>query len=180
MGNAGTFGVRALTAGRAGPFQALETVRPADVTDGLSHTVAASERRQGDWIADRLGDGDYLVAQPYPGSTRMTDPDGEIAYCRTNTAGGEHNSQAGETWFLGTMHDTLYVHVATPNHPQTDCSYAYQGNDGNYVDGVIGASGNHAGGVNALSLDGAVRFVADSVDAAVWRAAGSMAGGELP
>lgn len=36
----------------------------------------------------------------------------------------------------------------------------------------------HSGGVNVAMADGAVRFVADSVNAAVWTAAGSRNGGE--
>ena len=179
-GTAGAWLIRFIHADRTGPFIEVRTVRPADVVDGLSHTVATSERRQGDWIEDRVSDGDCLVAEPYPGSATLTRPEDDLAYCRTNTVGGEHSSQAGETWFLGTMHDTGYVHVAAPNFTQTDCSYDSQGNDGNYVDGVFTASSRHSGGVNALWLDGAVRFVSDTIDVDRWRAAGSIAGGDLP
>ncbi|MBP5622857.1 MAG: DUF1559 domain-containing protein, partial [Thermoguttaceae bacterium] len=40
------------------------------------------------------------------------------------------------------------------------------------------ARSKHSGGVNVAMVDGAVRFVSDTVDLAVWRAAGSTKGGE--
>jgi prepilin-type N-terminal cleavage/methylation domain-containing protein len=45
---------------------------------------------------------------------------------------------------------------------------------------VVSARSNHAGGVVACMADGAVKFVADGVDASVWRDAGSRAGREAP
>ena len=43
--------------------------------------------------------------------------------------------------------------------------------------GAFGARSFHSGGVNVLMMDGAVRFVGDSVDLATWRALGTRAGG---
>ena len=40
-------------------------------------------------------------------------------------------------------------------------------------------SSEHAGGANALLGDGSVRFVAQTVEAEVWKSVGSMAGGEI-
>ena len=40
------------------------------------------------------------------------------------------------------------------------------------------ANSRHGGGVNLLLGDGSVRFVAPSVDAKVWQALGTIAGGE--
>jgi prepilin-type processing-associated H-X9-DG protein len=40
------------------------------------------------------------------------------------------------------------------------------------------ARSKHTGGVNVALADGSVRFVADTVDLAVWRAMGTVAGGE--
>lgn len=36
--------------------------------------------------------------------------------------------------------------------------------------GLYTARSNHPGGVNALMADGSTRFVADGIDAALWRA----------
>jgi len=44
--------------------------------------------------------------------------------------------------------------------------------------GAFAARSDHSGGVKLLLLDGSARFVAGSVDVAVWRSIGSRAGGE--
>jgi prepilin-type processing-associated H-X9-DG protein len=41
------------------------------------------------------------------------------------------------------------------------------------------ASSKHPGGVNALFADGSVHFVKNSVSPVIWRALGSIAGGEV-
>ena len=43
----------------------------------------------------------------------------------------------------------------------------------------IAASSYHTGGVNVCLVDGSVRFVRDSVDFAVWQAAGTRGNGEV-
>ena len=43
---------------------------------------------------------------------------------------------------------------------------------------VMTARSYHSGGVNALFMDGSIRFTANSVDPAVWRAMGTRSGGE--
>jgi prepilin-type processing-associated H-X9-DG protein len=46
-------------------------------------------------------------------------------------------------------------------------------------DGFIPARSRHPGGVNALWLDGAVRFVRDQVNPDLWRALSTRSGGEV-
>ncbi len=70
-----------------------------------------------------------------------------------------------------------YQHTGPPN------SFACFYNDGGYtfrsvVNGPVSASSLHPGGVNVGMLDGAVRFVSDSIDIGVWRALGTRSGGE--
>jgi prepilin-type N-terminal cleavage/methylation domain-containing protein/prepilin-type processing-associated H-X9-DG protein len=46
------------------------------------------------------------------------------------------------------------------------------------VGAYVAARSKHTGGVNAALVDGSVRFVADGIDLATWRALGTRAGGE--
>jgi prepilin-type N-terminal cleavage/methylation domain-containing protein/prepilin-type processing-associated H-X9-DG protein len=47
------------------------------------------------------------------------------------------------------------------------------------VGAYVGARSRHSGGVNAALADGSVRFVADGIDLATWRAMGTRANGEV-
>ena len=72
----------------------------------------------------------------------------------------------GEWWgFGGTM---IYSHTQTPN--RTACVYHDLNQDGRGSITMIGASSNHPGGVNVLFMDGAVRFVNNSVNYLTWYA----------
>jgi prepilin-type processing-associated H-X9-DG protein len=44
---------------------------------------------------------------------------------------------------------------------------------------AINARSYHPGGVNTLLADGSVRFVKSTLDGMVWRALGTVAGGEV-
>ena len=76
----------------------------------------------------------------------------------------------GRRWYRGGV-ETLYNHVLPPDAP--NCL-----SGGASSESAISAASEHRGGVQVLVADGAVRFVADEVDPALWRALGSRAGGE--
>ena len=59
-----------------------------------------------------------------------------------------------------------------PNPSAPDCTNATQ------QSGSFAARSMHAGGVSVAFADGGVRRVEDGVDAGVWRAMASRAGGE--
>jgi prepilin-type processing-associated H-X9-DG protein len=44
---------------------------------------------------------------------------------------------------------------------------------------IVTSRSYHSGGVNALMMDGTVRFVTNSISQATWRALGTRAGGEV-
>jgi prepilin-type processing-associated H-X9-DG protein len=52
-------------------------------------------------------------------------------------------------------------------------------NDGGPTYMSLAATSKHSGGVNSLFADGSVRYVKNTIDAAAWRALGSIAGGEV-
>ncbi len=50
--------------------------------------------------------------------------------------------------------------------------------DGGPTFAAVTARSFHPGGVHVLLADGSVRFVSDAIDGDLWRALGSIAGGE--
>lgn len=87
-----------------------------------------------------------------------------------------HDSFAGATWLLGGWRQTWYNHILPPNAALPDCNagpLSYGGGRGLYT-----ARSNHPGGVNAVMADGSARFVADSIDVALWRALSTREGHE--
>ena len=164
-----------------GPFTVHKSYGPADFRDGLSQTIGASERLQGDWVRGpfRLG-GDYLVI---PAEYARTDgADWAVAACSQAKPGALQESKGGETWFLSGYHNTNYNHCRTPNPRVPDCGFAIDLATSVHgrlmTPGVFPPTSNHPGGVNALLMDGSVRFVKDAVALAVWRAAATRSGQE--
>jgi prepilin-type processing-associated H-X9-DG protein len=74
-----------------------------------------------------------------------------------------------------------YNHFLPPNSPTCDCIT----NDTNPGPGLYSSVGfraarsNHTGGVNVLLGDGSVRFVANDIQPASWRALATRNGGDL-
>jgi len=77
----------------------------------------------------------------------------------------------GVAWIIGTQSMSGFSAYQVPNSKIPDV----------YGHGIgwLGARGLHPGGVLALTGDGSVRFVKDSVSLATWRALATRAGGEV-
>ncbi|APW61433.1 Type II secretion system protein G [Paludisphaera borealis] len=147
---------------------------PYSFPDGLSHTVAYSERLRGSGdhggLAPARDFGNILVMD----ACSSRNADYALACCRlAATRDFPVSRQAGFTWFYGDFGCTAYNHAQEPNGRIPD---AVQ------VDawiGIVTARGAHAGGVNSLMADGSVRFARDSINRKVWRALGTRNGDEL-
>ena len=125
----------------------------AGVTDGLSQTVMLSE---------------VITGGPDPSDGQDDDIRG--------------------VWSV--PHGIDYSHYRTPNSPQPDLQGDYTtrstkpglpdiiGIPGGWTAHMLAARSWHRDGVNVACVDGAVRFVADDIDPLVWRALGSMDGGD--
>ena len=165
-----------------GPFSVHRFYRAADFADGLSNTIGASERLQGGWETTQFKrGGDYKLTMI--GSDRnQWQPDLALSLCAAWSKGGPHESRAGESWFLSGNHFTNYNHVQTPNGAVADCSFD-ENTDSlhhrSFHNGVFTASSQHPGGVNAMRMDGSVRFEHDGVSLGVWRALATRSGGEV-
>jgi prepilin-type N-terminal cleavage/methylation domain-containing protein/prepilin-type processing-associated H-X9-DG protein len=147
---------------------------PQSFPDGLSHTVAYSERLLGTGDGGGLDPardfGDILVM---PDCTAR-DADYALSCCRVaSTKGFPASRMAGFTWFYGDYECTNYNHAQEPNGPIPDATVR------NSMSGIVTARSFHRGGVNSLMADGSVRFVKESIARKVWRGLGTRNGGEL-
>lgn len=163
-----------------GPFTSHRAYRPGDFRDGLSQTIGASERIQGDWVSGILSAGDYRLT---PISTQSSYGGGDwaVSQCRAQPADLPVESRSGESWFLSGFHFTNYNHCAPPNAEMTDCAFAKAVETVQFrtiVQGVFTARSRHPGGVNTARMDGSVRFVTNTIDLRVWRALSTRSGGE--
>ncbi len=155
----------------SGPFLSYRSTTTSALTDGLSNTTAISEKLRG-----RIGSApvnartDMLIG----GLGLPFTADQALDRCRN--LGGTPNgflTEAGLTWFVGTLSQTCYNHVISPNSTTPDCVLV-----SNPISGLLGARSNHPGGVHAAMADGGVKFVTNSIHQSVWRALGTRAGGE--
>ena len=141
------------------------------LTDGASQTAAFAEKLAGDHDpAVRTAWRDELEAV-IPSGTMMVFPNQFVDLCSSPLpVNGANFSYGGNTWLLSNESQTLYNHVLTPNSRIPDCG------DGGH--GPKTARSLHPGGVNVLFADGSVHFIANEIDMGVWRALGSISGGE--
>jgi len=153
-----------------GAFILGPTIRLADIADGSSQTVAASESLLG--IA-----GPYSrpagSAPPTPlgrAFARAAAPPLTEAACNAAVAGWLVNKGAG--WWDGNYLNTLYNHRRMPDDPRADCVTYHN-------PGWRAARSLHPGGVNVLYCDGHARFVVDSIAPAPWWAMATRSGGEV-
>jgi len=143
-------------------------VRLTDISDGTSNTTCFAERRKGDF--------NNAVATPAtdlmsPG-VAPADADQAAAICASfdaNNLSFQWRSDYGQHW-MQIWHMTLYQHVGLPNsrscaYPPSNCS--------------MSANSGHTNGLNVVMCDGSVRFVANSISMATWRAMGTRNGGEV-
>ncbi|WP_152052633.1 DUF1559 family PulG-like putative transporter [Tautonia marina] len=155
-----------------GAFSHWSMLSPASFTDGLSQTLAFSEKKVGSGAAGRYDpsrDWIYLSLSPLP-----YEADSLVETCANQ--GGIRTVQldGGHAWLLhGAMYTAFYAMVE-PNSRIPDC-----GNPNYAGIGVFAARSDHPGGVNAAMADGSVRWFSSSIDRATWRALGTRNGGEI-
>ncbi|WP_165071452.1 DUF1559 family PulG-like putative transporter [Paludisphaera rhizosphaerae] len=156
-----------------GLFQDLGLTRSAYVVDGLSHTVAFSERLRGSgMVGHPAADRDYW-AMP----SNIVSADSLLQGCQIVARPGATPAfvNSGRSWFWAGRDCTSYSHTQRPNGPTPDCIAARMSSP----IGMATARSRHPNTVGALMGDGSVRTVRDAIDTAVWRGLGTRNGGEL-
>ena len=142
-----------------------------DITDGTAHTVCFSETIR----SDDKPENNYITLKP--DDLPLAD---YVSQCTQNQI---TEDARGARWIYGAPGHSMYNHRRPPNDPEWDCrGGGPQSNQNNRIwDAVthdIAARSRHTNGVNALFVDGHVRFITSSVFSEVWRAVGSRSGGE--
>ncbi len=156
------------------PFEAC--FRASMIVDGLSHTVAFSERLVGSGGKPGSADRDFGDLSINHRGASLT-ADFALDVCRLAAASPSFPKKlsGGYLWHEGSRTNAYYTHAQEPNGSIPDALT----NNANPTWGVATARSNHHGGVNALMGDGSTRFVAESIQRPVWRALGTRNGREL-
>jgi len=147
--------------------------RIGEITDGLSQTSLMAERVQGDRRPNVYAPSrDTAIVS----GLSSTLPNDVASGCRTVSASQPHYSFGGSAWIYSGYAHTWYNDVHTPNSITPDCAGAVQ--PSGLEAGAHTSRSMHAGGVQVLIADGAVRFISDSIDQSIWRAIATADGGE--
>jgi prepilin-type N-terminal cleavage/methylation domain-containing protein len=155
----------------------FRNIKIADIVDGTSNTIAASENIIGDGNGSVFTIGDVIrgatFASGFPNTfASVTDLNAFSASCATTT----HYGITGKNWINGMPGQTFFCTLNPPNSPNVDCMEC--GGCAWYdARSVITARSRHTGGVHALLADGAVKFVGNNIDTITWQRLGAIGDG---
>jgi prepilin-type processing-associated H-X9-DG protein len=159
-----------------GAFTAKRAMHVSDITDGTSNTAMISESTLGEGTESASGPPPASLATVYAYLSGRPLSEGACA------AASLWNVERlrGFMWASGEIRCASYNHYFPPNAPQADCvTFDVRPGPTRYTAlGWRTARSRHSGGVNLALCDGSVRFVADSINLALWRALATRAGGE--
>ena len=161
-----------------GVFFINSRIRTRQITDGLSKTVAFSESILGDGptATTNKAYANPVTAYAFSYNVPLTE-----TRCQRATD-WNFTDLRGFSWANGEYRTTAYNHYRVPNSTTIDCIGVEMSSADRATQyagyGWRAARSRHPGGVNALTADGAAHFVADAIDAAVWQAVATRAGGE--
>ena len=163
-------------------FQPNRSRRIAEFTDGTSNTVISSDvkiyqplRRCGTQLAQI----NNPLSVPGPDANPLTvAPEYQSAACGLG--------QSHTFWADGNVQETGMTTAWPPNKVIIDPTSRMDldlltrlASQGGPTFGAITAKSYHPGGVNVLFGDGSVRFIKSTINGFIWRALGTVSGGEV-
>jgi prepilin-type N-terminal cleavage/methylation domain-containing protein/prepilin-type processing-associated H-X9-DG protein len=162
--------------------------RLAEFQDGLSQTIFASEVKTYQPSSNCRFTTLPSVRNPNSVPSPYADPDAVAPEYDDGACVTENQFEFHTEWSDGSVHAAGFTMAWPPNKTILGRSM-YQGFDldlngrneelGGPTFAAINSRSYHPGGVNTLLGDGSVRFVKNSIDGMIWRALGTVAGGEI-
>ena len=162
--------------GSDGAFSPNAPFRPADISDGLSNTLAVAEVKA------------YTPYLRNSGNPNVPDAPVPSSPAEVTAYGGELRTTGHTEWTDGRVHQTGFTTVFPPNTKvpyvsggetyDVDFNSSREGQFPRVTYAAVTVRSYHPGVVNALLLDGSVRSYSNTISPAVWRALGTRAGNE--
>jgi prepilin-type N-terminal cleavage/methylation domain-containing protein len=157
-------------------------VRPKSIVDGMSKTIAFSERlRNPGYLSFFMDQRRLFFALKRP--TQPTDWRMEVFFdlCRASTTPIDYSDRLGGSWLRGdARYGNMFTVLMTPN--TKSCPDQFNQADYNcyFASGDAGVtpSSDHGDGVLVAMADGSVSYISSSVDRKLWWAMGTRDGGE--
>ena len=158
----------------------------ADLTDGTSQTLLGAEVKTYGYYANCSGSGTSPAGMT---PTNIPAPSGIPAVVATLAPSCSLSAISHSRWTYGSARfggmttsvppNTLtLVPNGTAGPVDTDLMTVEETKNGPTF-AVVTARSYHPGGVNSLFADGSVRFIKSSINGLVWRALGTVGGGEV-
>lgn len=158
-----------------GMFGRRLPVRMADVIDGTSNVLLATE--QVIPASDNVGKLAATVYNGVQGSMTNTFSTASalstFAGTCTGTATMNSNYNENTKWMNGGMGQNIVNTLNPPNSPHPNCFIGCNGCWAGTGNGVWTARSRHTGGVQAVLVDGSVRFVGNNIDLLTWQRLGA-------
>ena len=151
-------------------------LKMADIRDGTTNTLMASEHLTGDrndnvWMNGQTSE--TRIGSGFPGSTQYPSAADVQAFgVACDAVGpngdGSQNSTNGQHWISPEPTQTALNTIAPPNWQYPNCQTSGSGFAADR-DGAYPPRSRHPGGVNGVLGDGSVRFFSETIDLPTWQ-----------
>ena len=155
----------------------LETTM-AEILDGTSNTILASEILRGDGDGTRYVPGEPVTNALYSGGMNVAQAAIEAWGVQCEAGKASHLSTNGWSWQGANMTQNVFNTVAPPNYKYPTCISVAPPGFASDRDGLYPARSRHPGGVNTAMADGSVQFLTGDIQWDLYQALGTRDRGE--